>query len=72
MGVTTGAQLRHNDFWIFSDPSRTYNCDETFNTTSRTLMEKKCQDTHKVKIIMETYLFLCLIVNIVIKVIADS
>ena len=33
----TGAQLRHNDFWIFADPSRifTYNCDETFKTTSR-------------------------------------
>ena len=26
----TGAQLRHNDFWIFADPSRTftYNCDD--------------------------------------------
>ena len=38
---TTGAQLRHNDFRIFADPSRifTYNCDETFKTTSRTLIE---------------------------------
>ena len=56
--MSTGAQLRHNDFWIFTDPSQTftYNCDETFNTTPRTLMEK-CQDTHKVKIIMVTYLF---------------
>ena len=35
----TGAQLCHNDFRIFADPSRifTYNCDETFKTTSRTL-----------------------------------
>ena len=51
----TGAQLRHNDFWIFPDPSRTfkYNCDETFKTTSWTLMEKTCQDTHKVKMIMK-------------------
>ena len=65
----TGAQLRHNDLWIFTDPLRTFN--ETLNTTSQTLMEK-CQDTHKVKIIMERYLFLSLIVDIVIKVIADS
>ena len=38
----TGAQLRHNDFRIFADPSRifTYNCDETFKTTSRNLSEK--------------------------------
>ena len=37
----TGAQLRHNDFRIFADPSRifTYNCDETFKTTPRTLSE---------------------------------
>ena len=37
----TGAQLRHNDFRIFADPSRifTYNYDETFKTTSRTLGE---------------------------------
>ena len=33
---------------------------------------EKCQDTHKVKIIMVTYLFLSLIVDVVIKVIADS
>ena len=39
--INTGAQLRHNDFRIFADPSRifTYNCDETFKTTSRTLSE---------------------------------
>ena len=38
----TGAQLRHNDFRIFADPSRifTYNCDETFKTTSRNLSKK--------------------------------
>ena len=37
----TGAQLRHNDFRIFADQSRifTYNCDETFKTTSQTLNE---------------------------------
>ena len=37
----TGAQLRHNDFRIFADPSRifTYNCAETFKTTSRNLSE---------------------------------
>ena len=41
MSTLTGAQLRHNDFRIFADPSRifTYNCDETFKTTSRTLSE---------------------------------
>ena len=40
--IITGAQLRHNDFRIFADPSRifTYNCDETFKTTSRYLSEK--------------------------------
>ena len=40
--VITGAQLRHNEFRIFADPSRifTYNCDETFKTTSRNLSEK--------------------------------
>ena len=39
MAIYTGAQLRHNDFRIFADPSRiiTYNCDETFKTTSQTL-----------------------------------
>ena len=39
--IFTGAQLRHNDFQIFTDPSRiyTYNCDETFKTTSRTSSE---------------------------------
>ena len=38
----TGAQLRHNDFRIFADASRifTYNCDETFKTTSWNLSEK--------------------------------
>ena len=38
----TGAQLRHNDIRIFADPSRifTYNCDETFKTTSWNLSEK--------------------------------
>ena len=42
LSVVTGAQLRHNDFRIFADPSRifTYNCDETFKTTSRNLSEK--------------------------------
>ena len=37
----TGAQLHHNDFRIFADLSRifTYNCDETFKTTSRNLSE---------------------------------
>ena len=41
MMFNTGAQLRHNDFRIFADPSRlfTYNCDETFKTTSWTLSE---------------------------------
>ena len=41
-GFITGAQLRHNDFRIFADLSRifTYNCDETFKTTSRNLSEK--------------------------------
>ena len=35
----TGAQLRHNDFRIFADPSRifTYNCAENFKTTARNL-----------------------------------
>ena len=39
--IFTGAQLRHNDFRIFADLSRifTYNCDETFKTTSQTLSE---------------------------------
>ena len=39
--ILTGAQLRHNDFRIFADPSRifTYNCDKTFKTTSLTLSE---------------------------------
>ena len=45
----TGAQLRHNDFWIFTDPSPTlsYSCDKTFNITSlngknvRTLIRSK-------------------------------
>ena len=38
---STGAQLRHNDFRIFTDPSRinTYNCDETFKTTLGTSSE---------------------------------
>ena len=38
----TGVQLRHNDFWIFTDPSLTftYNCNETFNKTSHTLLDK--------------------------------
>ena len=49
----------------------TYSFDETIKTTSQTLMEK-CQDTHEVKIIMIAHLFLSLIVDIVIKVIADS
>ena len=37
----TGAQLRHNDFRIFTDPSRIFtdNCDKTFKTTSQTLSE---------------------------------
>ena len=37
--IITGAQLCHNDFGIFADPSLsfTYNCDETFKTTSLTL-----------------------------------
>ena len=58
---STGAQFRHNDFLDFhwSDPSRTftYNRDGMFYATSRALMEKKCRDTHKVKIILVTYLF---------------
>ena len=39
--IFTGAQLRHNYFRIYSDPSRifTYNCVETFQTTSLTLSE---------------------------------
>ena len=39
--MITGAQLRHNDFRIFADPSQifTYNCDKTFKTTSWTLSE---------------------------------
>ena len=43
--IYTGAQLRHNDFRIFADPSRifTYNCDETFKTTSRILSEKNAR-----------------------------
>ena len=49
----------------------TYSYDETIKTTSQTLMEE-CQDTHEVKIIMIAHLFLSLIVDIVIKVIADS
>ena len=72
----TGAQLqllRHNDFRIFADPSRifTYNCDETFKTTSQTLSEK-CQDTHKVEIIMVSHFFVSLIVDILLKMITDS
>ena len=72
--MTTGAQLRHNDFKIFADPSRifTYNCDETFKITSPNLSEKKCQDTHKVEIIMVSHFFLSLIVDIILKVITDS
>ena len=43
--IHTGAQLRHNDFRIFADPSRifTYNCDETFKTTSRNLSKKNAR-----------------------------
>ena len=39
--IYTCAQLRHNDFRIFADPSRIFTCksDETFKTTSRTLSE---------------------------------
>ena len=68
--VYTGAQLRHNDFRIFADPSRifTYSCDETFKTTSRIISEKKCQ----VELIMVGHFFLPLIVDIVLKVITDS
>ena len=36
------------------------------------LYRNLCQNTHEVKIIMVTYLFLSIIVDIVVKVIADS
>ena len=38
--IFSGAQLLHNDFWILTNPLRTctYNCNETLNTTIRTLL----------------------------------